>query len=706
MNFLNPIFLFSLAAVAVPLLIHIFSRRRIPEIPFSTLRFLKRSDRRSMRRVNFRRWLLLLLRIAAVALLALAFARPVIKGRLAGMFGESGAKAVCIMLDKSYSMGVEEEGGLLFDRARERVREIFPHLNEDDEVTIFLFDDTPEQVFESQRFRSGPALDLLERMEPAWGETDLREGIRAARDILERSRREARELFVISDFQRSALSARAPRVPGEEPAAERRGDGGSDGGRIREYLLPVQSDPGPNVSVEKVFTPRVAIHKGEIVALRILLKNHSPSLGARFPLRVSLDGTRIVEKEVEIAPRDSREEILEFPVEKTGWIKGEVSKKEDRLGADDRRFFSMYVREKVSLLLIADEQAFYLEQALSPDGVEGDIRLRRKGWKEFDSADLEGAEVLLLGTGKGPAGGDIGLIKSYAARGGRVLVLVLPQREALIRELSGSDPMLGFEPGRTMTIEEPREKPGFLLPFDREDLTGLSRIRFLAAPRIRGVPDDLVRIYFRDGSPFIWTQRLGRGSITFAALDPRPAAGDLPLSPYFLPLVQQLVLTEEKLPVYGEGATVEDEVIWEKRPGIEYTVRLPGGDTYRPGKPARVPPGAEQFDEIAGEVVIPAGREPGFLAVYEDSQLVWQVEVNPRCERESDLAVMSAEEVADSLGFRYYQVIGEGEEMAAGIHSAREGREISTFLVMVAILVFTLELFLAQRKEPGGERQT
>ena len=73
MNFLNPAFLFALTASAVPLLIHLLSRRRTREVPFSSLRFLERSDRKSMRRINLRRLILLALRTAAIALIALAF---------------------------------------------------------------------------------------------------------------------------------------------------------------------------------------------------------------------------------------------------------------------------------------------------------------------------------------------------------------------------------------------------------------------------------------------------------------------------------------------------------------------------------------------------------------------------------------------------------------------------------------------------------
>mgnify|MGYP001050245299 CR=1 FL=1 len=72
MNFLNPLFLALLAAAAIPLVIHLFSRRKVREVRFSTLRFLALSDRRSMRRINLRRLILLALRMAAIALIALA----------------------------------------------------------------------------------------------------------------------------------------------------------------------------------------------------------------------------------------------------------------------------------------------------------------------------------------------------------------------------------------------------------------------------------------------------------------------------------------------------------------------------------------------------------------------------------------------------------------------------------------------------------
>ncbi|MGH7731747.1 MAG: BatA domain-containing protein, partial [Candidatus Eiseniibacteriota bacterium] len=80
MSFLNPLFLFGLAAAAVPILIHLFTRKRPREMRFPSLEFLSEVNRSEIRRLRLRQWLLLLLRTLAVAALALAISRPALRG--------------------------------------------------------------------------------------------------------------------------------------------------------------------------------------------------------------------------------------------------------------------------------------------------------------------------------------------------------------------------------------------------------------------------------------------------------------------------------------------------------------------------------------------------------------------------------------------------------------------------------------------------
>src|ERR1700710_2127110 len=102
MNFLAPAFLAGLAAIAVPVIIHLIHRERRAVIEFPSLMFLERIPYRSVRRQKIRHLLLLILRCLAVLLLVAAFARPFFQRHQAAV-GGTGAKEVVILLDRSAS---------------------------------------------------------------------------------------------------------------------------------------------------------------------------------------------------------------------------------------------------------------------------------------------------------------------------------------------------------------------------------------------------------------------------------------------------------------------------------------------------------------------------------------------------------------------------------------------------------------------------
>src|ERR1700731_3288329 len=108
-------FLAATAAVAVPILIHLLLRPRARRVDIGSVRFLKRALRNSTRRRKVRRWLLLALRMAAVLLLALLFARPYLSGR--GADGRD--REVLLLVDQSASMKAVQSGQTLFARAQE-----------------------------------------------------------------------------------------------------------------------------------------------------------------------------------------------------------------------------------------------------------------------------------------------------------------------------------------------------------------------------------------------------------------------------------------------------------------------------------------------------------------------------------------------------------------------------------------------------------
>src|SRR5712671_2930570 len=104
MNFLAPAFLAGLAAIAVPVIIHLIHRERKVVVEFPSLMFLQKIPYRSVRRQKIRHLLLLILRCLAIALLVAAFSRPFFERKKVGV-STTGAREVVILLDRSASMG-------------------------------------------------------------------------------------------------------------------------------------------------------------------------------------------------------------------------------------------------------------------------------------------------------------------------------------------------------------------------------------------------------------------------------------------------------------------------------------------------------------------------------------------------------------------------------------------------------------------------
>ena len=263
-SFLNGAFLFALAAAALPVLIHLFSRRKLREVPFSHLRFLDEITRRKVRRMRLRQWLLLALRTLAVALLALTLSRPVWHG--AGGARHRGSSTVAILLDDSFSMEARLDPRSLvpadlaaagvtqptrFAQARQRAREVIDLLEEGDRA-VLVFTAAPLRVPYESTVRD-PAL-LLEEVQRAASRpsrSDLAGALQRVYPILSGAKTLNREIFILSDFQKNQaeawLRAAGTLAAGSDTSAGRGAFAIPPDTRV--YLLPVGSSGSSNLAV-------------------------------------------------------------------------------------------------------------------------------------------------------------------------------------------------------------------------------------------------------------------------------------------------------------------------------------------------------------------------------------------------------------------------------------------------------------------------
>jgi multisubunit Na+/H+ antiporter MnhB subunit len=97
------------ALAVVPLIIHLVMRQTPKRIVFPALRLLQQRHQRSTKRLKVKNWLLLLARMALVALMALALARPALNARVP-LGDREVPTALAMIIDTSLSMGYVEQG--------------------------------------------------------------------------------------------------------------------------------------------------------------------------------------------------------------------------------------------------------------------------------------------------------------------------------------------------------------------------------------------------------------------------------------------------------------------------------------------------------------------------------------------------------------------------------------------------------------------
>jgi Mg-chelatase subunit ChlD len=208
MSFLAPLFLAGAAAVALPVIFHLIRRTTRERKVFSSLMFLKSTPPRLTRRNRLEHILLLLLRGAAICLLAVGFARPFIRHVFPSIPSAKPPKRVVVLVDVSASM----RRANLWSQALDKVGTVMAKASPGDRVAIFTFDQQLKPVVTFEEWDSAPAGDRtalarsrLAQVNPGWFATRLDQAIlEAAGKLSEKDINDdvgGRQIVVVSDFQ-------------------------------------------------------------------------------------------------------------------------------------------------------------------------------------------------------------------------------------------------------------------------------------------------------------------------------------------------------------------------------------------------------------------------------------------------------------------------------------------------------------------------
>jgi len=544
LSFLSPLFLAGAAAAALPVILHLLKREPERRVKFPAVRLLRQAPVEHTQRRRLRELVLLALRVAALVLLALAFARPFFASGAA--VGSAGATIVA--LDTSYSLSAPGR----FERARQLAKAAIGRAPAGDVVGVVAFADTAD-VLEKPSGDREAASAAVDRAAAGFGSTRYRAGLSAAAQLLDGRRG---TIVVVTDLQEGGWDA-------------------GDHALVPDTARVELADVGP-LPADLGVTAAQALADRVVATVR-----NAGDRPAEARVHLALDDRPAGDQTVAVAAHGAAD--VAFPATAAVSV-------DDREGlqANNARYLVIGERDRPSVLVVAgasdlQREAFYLRAALEAGGsvggylVEGAAGADLAGYSQARLAPYA-AVVLVSSRGLERRGRE--LLASYVRGGGGLVLAAGPEVDgAVVGDLLGDvklhvSPIEGKPSPRTLAAAD-RRHPVFAR--FGANVPTLTLVQFQIVARIAG--DGCPPIArFTSGEPALIDCTAGDGRALVFASDLNNAWNDFPLHATFLPFVQEAVR------YVSSGRPAADYLVADVPPGLPARpgiVTLPGAAERR-----------------------------------------------------------------------------------------------------------------------------
>ena len=705
MTFVTPALLAGALLVGVPILLHLIMRQKPRRLEFPALRFVARRHETNQRRLRLRHLLLLLLRAGAIALLAMALARPTL--RWAGAMGSQEAPVAAVLVfDAAPRMQYRAENRTRLEAAREFGLWLLGQLPRNSEIAV-LDTRLGPSAFEVDL---GSARDRVQRLEPVANSQPLPVVVEEAMRLLAQSELPSREIYVFTDLSRAAW-------PDDEAA--RLQNRMTDVPGVAVYLLDVGVEQPSNYSLAELrLSSQVLSSHGTLQVETALRRMGEAGERTLELVMIDADGNqqRRSQQTVEVDADQSRQVQFRLGGLEVGMHQGEVRiAGQDALADDDSRCFTVEVQPPWRILVAApdpaDAYALYLTEALSP------AVFRKRGQSRFE------CEVTSLDTLLDRLGGDFSAVclldptplepatwkrlADFASEGRGVAVFL--GRNASAIESFNSPQAQSVLPAPLLRQARRPNADAYLAPADyQHPVTSAFRGQADAVPWSDFpvfrywqlgtlAPGASVIVPYSDGAPAMIERPVGTGrAVTMTTpVSDRPNRNPWNLLPVgeawpFLILANELAAylvgsSEEQLNyLAGQTAAIRLDPA-QRRP--RYTLSTPGG-LKLPVTP----------DLNRNLLLISATDEPGNYRVEaggrEGFQRGFSVNLAPR---QTELIRTDEEHLRSIFGPLSFQLARDRKQLEGKQREARVGRELFAPLMLMLIIVLGAEHVISNR---------
>lgn len=732
MTFLNAFLALGAAAFTIPLVIHLLNRSKYLTIDWGAMQFLSGTLQVNSRRMQWKQWLLLLIRCMIPVLLALAMSRPILQAWRDS--GGGGAMSMAIVLDDSLSMQRSDGGGSdagnalasvrRFDRAVTAARGLLEQLPAGSSAALVLGGSPSQMLPEHQPSRLIERLDALGQSQGYSGRLAIEQAVGSSLDWLNGSQHPRRQLVVISDFQASQWES-------------------SDRDMVRELAGRIATQPvkigwswlaisggdavedAPNVAVVRLDCVPTMVSPFTQLQVTGTLWNPSKT-AVQVPVVLSQGFEELERQSVQISPEATSVVRFAWKPKSSGDIELQLSLDlDDACVADNALSTILRVREPQKVLFIDGDrkneamksESDFFRLALTPfsmlRGEPGDLFTARAvdvgGWNE---EDLRAVQAVVCCNVPNLNVEQQRWLREFVERGGG-LVLCMGDKSQ-IEQFNGweSTQRQGLRPGRLSSRSEWTGRLGTTAtPFfemSKASMDSLLSTQFEHRYEMEVEEEQAnVGLAFSDGKPWLISTPIGKGRCVWMLSSCDDADSNLISRPAFVPMVQKLMAFSIQLETGtrvlrpGDAWTESWDLDEESSRNTLSLVHPDQSTEEVPLVQTKESNGARRY-----LAQMTASRSLGVArASVGDDQRSVSIQ-NPTQERRRELQMesLSKEELESFAGSASAMLVTDADDWVRKAASGWGGRELWTWFWGGLLVLFLAEMGLQQAMLPRTPR--
>ncbi len=671
MQFLYPTFLFALAALAIPIIIHLFHFRRFKKVYFTNVRFLKEVKEETSARSRLRNILVLLARLLAILFLVLAFAQPFIPQDTEV---QKGQKNVSVYIDNSFSMSALSSDVALVEKAKQRGREIIQAYRAEDRFQVLTND------FEGRHQRligKDEALELIDEIEISPSVRQLSNVVIRQRRVLDNAKTGNPTVYLISDFQKNISDLESYRDTS-----------------VEVNLVPLQAVRERNISIDSVWFEAPVQMLNQTNPVVIQIRNLSDEDMENIRLSMKYEGQTKPVGTLSIPARSSVLDTVNITILRNGWHEAVLNITDYPVQFDDKYFFSFFVSDNIRVLAINENLPNrYVDAAFK--GIPY-FSVDNRSSQNLNYSQFGDYQMILLNDLSSISSGLAFELKSFMQNGGNVLVF--PPKSAEInsyRSFLSSLPaneILSYDESEKQVTQVNTEEFIFKNVFENRsaNLKLPTTLGSFKTNKINSRKEEPLLV-FRNGDSYISKYQIGDGNFYLSLSPLDENINDLVRNgEVFIPMIYKMAISSAKQNriAYTIG---KDEVIEKSHKSntsdLVYKIKKEEEGEFIPGQ--RVI-GSKVFMTINDQV-----KDAGFYEWFLDQTESLGVIAFNFDREESDLSYLSKGELETMAGENMSIIdINENAALTARIEERSQGVILWRLCLILALCFLAIEILL------------